>query len=260
MKRASSIAFPTRADMSRIGAVLLGIGRGLDILRRFLHLLLLLAIFGFLFGLWKVSVPLVPAKAALVIAPEGQIVEQLSGDPIERAIAEARGTERAETLLWDMTDSIRAAAKDARIGVLVLDLDDLSAAGQPTLEELAKAIREFRASGKKVISYGTAYVQDQYYLAAQANEIYVDPLGLVLIDGYDAYRWYYKELLEKIGLNINVFRVGAYKSAVEEFTRTDMSPEAREETLAYLNALWTNYQKATTTARKLKPDAVASYV
>src|SRR5262245_65937746 len=122
MRRASSIAFLTRADMSRIGGVLLGIGRGLDILRRFLHLLLLLAIFGFLFGLWKVSVPLVPAKAALVIAPEGQIVEQLSGDPIERAIAEARGTERAETLLWELTGWIRAAAQVGCYGVQCIEL------------------------------------------------------------------------------------------------------------------------------------------
>ena len=130
-----------------------------------------------------------------------------------------------ETLLWDLTDSIRAAAKDKRIPVLALDLEKFDGAGQPTLEELARAIREFRATGKKVIAYGNEMTQDRYYIAAQADEIYLDPLGFVLIDGYGRYRMFFKEALDKLGVDINVFRVGAFKSAVEAYTRTDMSPE-----------------------------------
>jgi protease-4 len=246
--------------MRAIGAIFLTIGRGLDWVRRFLHLILLLLIFGFVIGALRVSIPKVPSKAALVIAPEGQIVDQLSGDPIQRAIAQARGQGRSETLLWDLTDSIRAAAKDKRIPVLVIDTEYFEGAGQPTLEELARAIREFRATGKKVIAYGTAYEQAQYYLAAQADEVYVDPLGMVLIEGYESYHWFYKDAIDKVGLNVNVFRVGKYKSAVEPYTRTEMSPEAKEETLSYLSALWSSYQSAMTNVRKLKPDAVSSYV
>ena len=245
--------------MRAIGAVFFAIGRGLDWVRRFLHLILLLLIFGFIIGALRVSIPNVPSKAALVIAPEGEIVDQLSGDPIQRAIDQARGSGRSETLLWDLTDSIRAAAKDRRIPVLVLDTEYFTGAGQPTLEELASAIREFRKAGKKVIAYGTAYEQAQYYLAAQADEIYLDPLGLVLIDGYEAYHMFYKGALEKLGVDMNVFRVGAYKSAVEPYTRTDMSPEAEEESVAYLNSLWSTYQAAMTSARKLRPGAVAAY-
>jgi protease-4 len=246
--------------MRAIGAIFLTIGRGLDWVRRFLHLILLLLIFGFVIGALRVSIPKVPSKAALVIAPEGQIVDQLSGDPIQRAVAQARGQGRSETLLWDLTDSIRAAAKDKRIPVLVIDTEYFEGAGQPTLEELARAIREFRATGKKVIAYGTAYEQAQYYLAAQADEVYVDPLGMVLIEGYESYHWFYKDAIDKVGLNVNVFRVGKYKSAVEPYTRTEMSPEAKEETLSYLSALWSSYQSAMTNVRKLKPDAVSSYV
>ena len=94
--------------------------------------------------------------------------------------------------------------------------------------------REFRASGKKVIAYGTYLPRSAYYLAAQADEIYLDPLGFVLLDGYDRYRMYFKDALDKLGVDINVFRVGEFKSAVETYTRHDMSPEDREESHAYL--------------------------
>jgi protease-4 len=246
--------------MRAIGAIFLAIGRGLDWVRKFLHLILLLLLFGFIVGALRVSSPVIPAKAALVIAPEGEIVEQLSGDPIQRAIDQARGSARSETLLRDLTDSIRAAAKDDRIPVMVLDTEYFSGAGQPTLEELAKAIAEFRKAGKKVIAYGTAYEKAQYYLAAQANEIYVDPLGMVLIDGYEAYHMFYKGALDKVGVDINIFRVGAYKSAVEPYSRTDLSPEAEEETVVYLNSLWRTYQTSMAAARKLQPDTIGNYV
>ena len=243
-----------------VGAIFLAIGRGLDWVRRFLHLILLLLIFGFIAGALRVSIPTVPSKAALVIAPEGEIVDQLSGDPIERAITQARGQGKSETLVWDLIDAIRAAAKDTRIPVIVIDTENFAGAGQPTLEELARALKEFRATGKKVIAYGTAYEQAQYYLASQANEVYVDPFGMVLIPGYESYHMFYKDALDKLGVDINVFRVGAYKSAVEVYSRTNMSPEAKEETQVFLSSLWSTYQKSTTTARKLRPDAVSSYV
>ena len=237
-----------------------GLWRGLDALRKALHLILLLVIFGVLIGILRGSVPRIPAKAALLIAPEGQLVEQLSGDPLERALQQTRGETRHETLLWDLTDSIRAAANDQRIAAVALDLEKFEGAAQPTLEELAAALREFRASGKKVIAYGTEMSQERYYLAAQADEVLLDPMGFVLIDGYDRYRHFLKDVLDKLGVEINVFRVGAFKSAVETFTRMNMSPEDREESRVYLNALWTSYQAAVTRARKLPPDALEKYV
>ena len=246
--------------MNFLRSILYGLWRGLDVLRRFLHLVVLLVIFGFVIGALRGSVPTVPLKAALLVAPEGQIVEQETGDPLERAVQQARGQGHSETLLWDLTDSIRAAAKDKRIQVLALDLEKLDGAGQPTLEELARALHEFRATGKKVIAYGNEMTQARYYLAAQADEIYLDPMGFVLIDGYARYRMFFKEALDKLGVDINVFRVGAYKSAVEEYTRTDMSPEDKQESNAYLGALWTSYQEAVTRARKLPPDALSKYV
>jgi protease IV len=234
--------------------------RGLDGLRKGLHLIVLLVIFGTVVGVLRSGVPHIPNRAALLVAPEGELVEQLSGDPVERAVEEARGDGRKETLLWDLTDSIRAAAADRRIPLLVLNLDKFGGSTQPTLEELARAIQDFRAAGKKVLAYGTELSQEDYYLAAQADEVYLDPEGFVLIDGYDRYRMYFKEALEKLAVDVNVFRVGEFKSAVETYTRKDMSPEDREESRAYLGVLWTSYQEAVTRARKLAPDAIAKYV
>ena len=124
-------------------------------------------------------------------------------------------------------------------------------ATQPSLAELAASIREFRATGKKVIAYGSELTQERYYLAAQADEIYLDPMGFVLVQGYDRYRTYLKDALDKLGVDINVFRVGAFKSAVETYTRTNMSPEDREESRVYLTALWNSYQDDGHRARKL---------
>jgi protease-4 len=237
-----------------------GLWRGLDGLRRALHLILLLIIFGVIVGVLRGSVPHIPSKAALLLVPEGQLVEQLSGDPLERALQESRGETHRETLLWDLTDSIRAAAADPRIPAIALDLEKFDGATQPTLEELAAALREYRASGKKVIAYAAELTQPRYYIASQADEILLDPMGFVLIEGYDRYRMYLKDALDKLGVEINVFRVGAFKSAVETFTRTTMSPEDREESRAYLGALWSSYQESVTRARKLAPDALAQYV
>jgi protease-4 len=246
--------------MAAIGVFFAVIWRVLDVLRRALHLLLLLIIFGFVIGALRGSIPAVPGKAALVVAPEGALVEQLSGDPIQRALDQARGQGRAETLLWDLTDAIRGAAQDKRIPVLVIDTERFAGAGLPTLQELARAIAEFRKTGKKVIAYGTQFSQEQYYLAAQADEVYVDPMGWVLIDGYDRYRMYFRDALAKVGVDINVFRVGEYKSAVEVFNRNEMSPEEREESLAYLNSMWSTYQADITRARKLPATALKDYV
>ena len=180
--------------------------------------------------------------------------------PSTRPSARAQGERQAETLLWDLVDALQAAKKDARIKAVVLDLDDMSAGGQPTLAELTAAIKDFRSSGKKVIAHSTYYGQEQYYVAAAADEIYLDPLGFVAIDGFERYRTYYKELFDKLGVEVNLFRVGAYKSAAEVYIRNDMSPEDREESLAYLNALWANYREAVAEARGLKPEDISAYV
>ncbi len=243
-----------------IGRIFVGIWRGLDGLRKFLHLLVLLTIFGFVVGALRTSIPHIADASALVIAPKGEIVEQLSGSPVDQALEKVQGNRKEETLLWDLIDALEAAKKDARIAAVVIDLNYMSGGGQPTLAEFTAAIKDFRSSGKKVVAHATSFLQESYYVAAAADEIYLDPLGLVAIDGYERYRTYYKELFDKLGVEVNLFRVGAYKSAAEVYVRTDMSPEDREESLAYLNALWLSYRTAVAEARGLTPTDISDYV
>jgi protease-4 len=242
-----------------LGRIIYGVWRGLDVLRRFLHLVVLLAIFGVVIGALRQAVPHIPEKAALVVRPSGELVEQLSGEPLARAFSEAQGGGTPQTLLWDLTTAIRAAAGDPRIAVLLIDTDDMDSAGQVKLEELASAINEFRRSGKKIISFGSYFLQNQYYLAAQADEVYLDPFGFVLIDGFDRYRMFYKDALDKLSVDMHLFRAGKFKSAEEPFIRRDMSPEDKEESQAYLQALWRGYRESVANARNLKPDVIAQY-
>ena len=247
--------------MSRLTSALSAIWHGLDGLRKLLHLLLMLALLGFVVGVVHVVSPQVPQTAALVVRPRGELVEQRSGGPLQRALNAAQGQGRAETSLWDLVAAIRGAAKDPRIKALFLDLDDFQGAdGLPPLAELARAIDQFRASGKKVIAYGTSLERDQYLLAAHADEIYLNPMGYVLIQGYGRYPLYFKNVLDKLHVDINVFRVGAYKSAVEEYTRDSMSSDDRAQSLAYLGALWSAYREDVTAARHLAPGALDEYV
>ena len=129
-----------------------------------LHLLLLLIIVALLFALFRQAIPRLPERGALVIRPSGELTEQLSGEPLARALNEAQGQGAPQTLLWDLTRAIRAAAHDARIQALLIETDDLSGAGQAKLEELAAAISEFRRAGKKVVAHGSYFLQSQYYL------------------------------------------------------------------------------------------------
>jgi protease-4 len=235
------------------------IWHGLDVFRRVLHLLLLVLIFGVIVMALGGSAPPVHG-GALLIQPQGEIVEQLAGEPLQRALSQAQGDKAPETLLWDLTDAIRAAAKDERIKALLIDTDHMTGAGQVKLEELAAAIREFKATKKRVIAHGSSFEQGQYYLAAQADEIYLDPFGTLYFKGYGRYPEYLKGALDKLAVNVHLFRAGKYKSAAEPYVREDMSAEDREETLTYLNALWAGYRSSIAAAIGKKPDDITAYI
>ncbi|MFN8094247.1 MAG: signal peptide peptidase SppA [Vicinamibacteria bacterium] len=235
--------------------------RAFDALRR---LVVNLVFFGLLAALvvaaWSAR-PKVPAGAALVLRPQGTIVEEVAGGgPLERLAAERAGAGARETLLRDLLDAVRLAKDDARIKVLFLDLDAMSGAGLTKLRDLGAVIAEFRKSGKKVVAYADSYAQGPYYLAAQADEVYLHPQGMVLLEGYGRWRNYYKEGLDRFGVSVHVFRVGEYKSAVEPYLRDDMSPEAREMSLDAYGDLWRDYLGDVAKARKLQPADVQALV
>ncbi len=242
-----------------ISRVLHWIWSGLDGLRKILHLILLLILFTAIWAAFSRSLPMVPKKAALVIAPVGPIVEQYSTDPLERAIGEALRTQPTETLLRDLVDAIEAARDDERISSLYLDLGAMGGAGMPKLQEINSAIKRFRESGKPVIAYADFYSQGQYYVAAQADRVILDPHGIAFLNGFANYGLFVKEALDKLAVDWNVFRVGEYKSAVEMYTRNDMSPAEREESLVWLDSLWSSYKADVAAARGFAPDVVQHY-
>ncbi len=241
-----------------------GLWRVIDGLRR---LILNVLFFGFLVVLIAIALsgrPSIPSGgAALVLKPQGVIVEQLSGgDPVQRLVSELVGARPAvkETLLKDLLDAIRAAKDDKRIKAVFLDLDDMASAGMTGLEDLRDALVDFRKSGKKVVAYAEGYGQSQYYLAAQADEVYVHPEGYVLLTGFGRWRNYYKDGLDRLGVEVHVFRVGEYKSYAEPFLRNDMSPEAREMSLDVYGDLWRDYLASVASARKIKPEEITSTI
>jgi len=236
------------------------IWRILEGIRKVLHLALLLLIFGFVLAALHTSIPVVPRSAALIIAPQGELVEQIAGDPVRRALGEASGGPAPETLLRDVTDAITAAKSDSRIKLIVLDVDEMGPSGLSKLQEISAALRDFRASGKRVIAAGDSFSQSQYYLAAQAGEVYLDPMGEVSINGFSYYRMYYKDAIEKLSVDLNVFRAGTFKSYTDQFSRNDMAPSEREETSVWLESLWSAYTQDVTRARSLPVGALKDFI
>lgn len=185
--------------------------------------------------------PAIEDNIALAVIPFGEVSEQVVDDQSRAFLRQFGNVQPDQTPLRTIVDAIDLAAGDSRISALVLKLDDMTGAGLPQLEAIADAVRRFRAAGKPVHAYGDGFDQRQYYLAALADEISLDPYGGVLLEGFSVYQNYFREALDKLGLEINIFRVGEFKSAVEPYERNDMSAEARTANQAWLGDLWTLY-------------------
>lgn len=211
-----------------------------------------LVVFLALASLFGDGKPKVDKNIALLISPRGALVEQLTGSSFERAMDELTGRAQPETLLRDVLHAIELAKDDKRIKGIVLELNGVGSTWPTKLEDLGRALVDFRESGKKVIAVADNYSTTSYFLAAHADEIILHPMGMVLIDGYSRYRMYYREAMEKLELDMHVFKVGKFKSAVEPYLRNDMSPEAREANLDFLGDLWNAWLDGVATARGIE--------
>ncbi|MFQ3249880.1 MAG: protease-4 [Glaciecola sp.] len=196
----------------------------------------------------------VPNSSALVLNLNGNLViEQTYIDPAEKFAAEAfgQGNDNPEILVRDLVKVINNAKEDKRIKAIVLKLGGLTGGGLDKMRLVAEAITDFKTAGKPVYAMGDYYGQNQYYLAAYADNLYLNPMGGLIIEGYGRYNMYYKEGLEKLRASVHVFKVGKFKSAVEPFLRNDMSPEARLANEVWLNELWSQYKTDVATARNM---------
>ena len=199
-----------------------------------------------------------PDKAALKISPIGALVEQKTYDSPLKKFMEKSGVE-TETLLSELITTIDYASGDKRITNLVLDLDYFTGGGISKLEELGKALTRFKSSGKSITAIGNSYNQEQYFLASFADEIHLNPMGSVMIEGYSRYNSYFKDALDQLKIKVNVFRVGIYKDAIEPFTRNSMSDESKEHTSIWVNDLWNAYTKRVEKSRDLPENFLNDY-
>jgi protease-4 len=192
---------------------------------------------------------IIQPNTALLLQPFGDVVEQYSGTPLDYALQQATETSRTETRLRDLVEAVRRAKEDDRIVRLVIDPTYLRRIGLASLQELEAALADFKESGKPVVTLADSLEQSQYYLAALADEIWLNPKGFVWIDGFAAYRQFYKEGVDKLEVEVNLFRAGQYKSAMEPWIRNDMSPEAKEANLFWIGSLWQQYLEAVSRER-----------
>ncbi len=232
----------------------------LDWLRRgVLNLLFLALLVVILVGIFSKEGAVVPSGGALIINPAGQLVDQISYvDPFGKLFSGNDGP--AETLLSDLIKAVDTAADDSRIKMIVLQTDGLEHGGLSKMEEFASALQRFRDHGKTVVAVGDSFNQDQYWLAAQADKVFMNPMGQVLLQGYGVYTNYFKEALDKLQVTMHIFRVGTYKSAVEPFMRDDMSAEVKENHIKWLTALWQQYKNGVTLHRGIASDKLDDYV
>ena len=200
----------------------------------------------------------VPDGAALILSPEGDIVEQQTESMLASDLL--GDAARAETLLQDVIDGIDFARDDDRIEVLVLDLRKMGTAGISKLQSIAAALERFSSSGKKIFAFGDYFNQQQYYLAAHADRLYLNPMGAILLHGFGLYRKYYKTALDKLQIQFHVFKVGTYKSALEPFLRDSMSDYAREANMAWLTVLWDFYKADVASRRGLHPRELDDFI
>jgi protease-4 len=201
----------------------------------------------------------IPDSAALIVAPSGFLVEQPEGEPLDRALFQMESGEQ-QTVVRELVASLELAAQDERIEAVVLLPDYMQGGGLSKQQEVARALDTFRATGKPVIAMADSYDQSQYYLAAHADEIYMHDFGFVLIEGYGYFKMYFADALEKLQVDVNVFRVGEFKSFVEPYLRNDMSEEDRVASRPWLEGLWSAWKRDVLAARDLDPQILDAYV
>ncbi len=241
----------------RIFAFIGGVGKFLRSAINVLFLVFFLALIGSMFGS---NIRPLPAQAFLKVAPSGVLVEQLAyADPLSQ-LMEQSARHASETLLSDLVKAIDEASQDPRITGMVLELDFLAGGGLTKLNILGNAITRFKDTGKPVIATASNLSQEQYYLASFADEIHLNPMGMVLITGFGAYRSYFKEAADKLGINVHVFKVGDFKDAVEPFIRNDMSEHSKQQTRSWINELWQAYTSQVESNRTLTPGAIDTYI
>ncbi|MFN3790323.1 signal peptide peptidase SppA [Massilia sp.] len=232
-----------------------------DVSRRtFMNLLFLLLVILVVSIMTSGGVKPIGEKTALVLELKGDLVEQYQSSFQDTVLDSVGGDSKRSVRLRDLLRVLDAAAKDKNIGSVVLLLDQLDGGGLAQLREIGAAIDRVKASGKKVVAWGGTYDQKRYLIASHADEVYVHPMGMVLIEGFGKSRNYYRDALDKLGVTVNLIKVGTYKSFAEPYIANGPSEAAQEADRFLYNALWQDYTAQVEKNRKLPAGSVAKWI
>lgn len=235
------------------------LGRAIDTLRTFIgRLLFVMVLVVVLLLIFGGPTPLqVPEGGLVVINPRGPVVEQ-AGE-VDPATLLLGSGELETTPVRDITEALKRASEDERIAGVVLNLGEMTSISPANLETVGAALQAFKASGKSLTAHGDYYDQAQYLLASYADTVILHPMGQVLLPGYGGSQLFYNELLDKLGVNVHIFRVGTYKAAVEPFERNNMSEESRANSQQLVDELWQRYLTQVAENRGLSEQLLRSY-
>jgi len=238
---------------SRIGTV---ITKTRNFVLNTLFLIILIAIIGSFFTSTG-SAP-IPEKGALVIDPRGILVEERTfSNPLDNLWNLNYDILEAE--LGEITRAIELAENDSQIEMIILDLEGLGNISLAQGDRIVDALLQFKNSEKKIVSYANSYLQSHYYVSSVADELYLNPMGSLVIDGFGGSNLYFKDFLDRYGFEAHVYRVGDYKEAVEPFIRNDMSKESKEVNMRMLEKLWAGFSEKIEIHRKLDSGSINRY-
>lgn len=197
----------------------------------------------------------IPEQSVMVINLSGTLNERAQTSPLQQL----QGGVTSSMGLDNMLTAIRKAKTADEVKGIYIEAGAFAPDSYASLQALRRALADFRSSGKWIIAYGDSYTQACYYLASVADQVLVNPQGVVDLHGLASKPMFVKDLLQKVGVAVQVVKVGAYKSATEMFTGEKMSDADRAQTTAYLNGIWQNVVKDIAASRHLTAQQVNAY-
>lgn len=228
------------------------------IITTLLGILILFGIVGAVAGS-KESVTELKPNSVYEIKLEGNLIDRSEDDPFSAALAEAMGTSSEKTMgLDDLLSNIEKAKNDANIVGIYLNGGSLSG-GFASFKEIRNALLDFKKAGKFIVAYADNYSQKDYYLVSVANKILINPQGMLELKGLSAQTMFFKNTLDKLGIEMQIVKVGTYKSAVEPLITTKMSDANREQVTVYMGSIWKTFLTEVSAARKISVEKLNAY-
>ncbi|MCP3895488.1 MAG: signal peptide peptidase SppA [Bacteroides sp.] len=200
---------------------------------------------------------IVKKNSVMMLDLNGTLMERSQGE-LEQLLSKLSGDETNVYGLDDIMASIKKAKENDNIKGIYIQATSLGTS-YASLQAIRSALVDFKESGKFVVAYADTYTQGLYYLSSVADKVMLNPEGMVEWRGIASSPIFYKNLLDKLGIEMQVFKVGTYKSAVEPFISTEMSPANREQVTAFIGSIWGQIVDGVSTSRKITPDSLNAY-